>query len=321
MKSLKRSLASLLITLPALLGAPGAAHAQTGPAEPASLIQLRSYIVTPTGQDQGLFKKAGVDLNARIVTDNLLINEAMSSSTSDLGITGTTYQALAADKLPYSIIAIAEQSPEAVGIIVAKDSKVATLKDLRGKTVAGGDGVPIAYVQKALADVGIGPNDYKYVKIEASAGAAALASNRIDAWISFNPFIANAVSNGLAKILYTPTTKEFNNFVLILATKDAIQKKPEALARFLRGYKDSLGWVQANRAASISIYSKATGLTPDVAGLTFAKRNQKFMAPDDSVVADLSREAKLYIQYGVIKTEPDWKNVTTTEIWQRAFGK
>ncbi|WP_181183466.1 MULTISPECIES: ABC transporter substrate-binding protein [unclassified Mesorhizobium] len=285
-----------------------------------SLIQLRSYIVTPVGTEHGKFKDAGVALDTKIVTDNLLINEAMAGNASDVGITGTTYQALAAPDLPYSIIAIAEQSPEAVGVIVAADSDIKSLADLKGKTIAGGDGSPIAYVQEALADVGIGKDDYKYVKIEASTGAAALAGKQIDAWISYNPFIAANVSKGLAKVIFTPSSKYFNNFVIILATKKAIAEKPDALAAFLKGYKASLDWVRANKTEAVAEYAKVTGLEPDVAATTFAKRNQQFKSPDASVVADFSREAQLYIKYGLITAEPDWSKVMNTEIWDRAFG-
>lgn len=322
MDSLKGMVARAALALPmlaaAVLASPG-----SGQAEDAnlSLIQLRAYIIAPSGIEQGKFKDAGVTVDAKIVTDNLLINEAMASNTSDLGITGTTYQALAAPDLPYSIIAIAEQSPEAVGVIAPADSEINSLADLKGRTIAGGDGAPIAYVQEALADAGIGKDDYKYVKIEASTGAAALASKQIDAWVTYNPFIAANVSKGLAKIIFTPTTKYFNNFVIILATKKAIAEKPDALAAFLKGYGASLEWVQANKDAAVGAYSKATGLEPDVAAVTFSKRNQQFKSPDASVVADFSREAQLYIKYGLIKAEPDWSSVMTTEIWDRAFGK
>lgn len=322
MNALTAALAKIALVLPLAatmsLAAPFSVQAQE---TPVSLIQLRAYIVVPAGLEQDAFKKEGVALDAKIVTDNLLINEAMSSNTSDVGITGTTYQALSAPNLPYSIIAIAEHSPEAVGIVAAADSDINSLADLKGKTIAGTDGAPIAYVQEALSDVGIGKDDYKYVKIEPSAGAAALASKQIDAWIIYNPFIASAVSKGLAKIVFTPTSKYFNNFVIIVATKKAIAEKPEALAAFLKGYKASLDWVQSNKEAAVAAYSKATGLEPEVAGLTFAKRVQKFMSPDEAVVADFSREAKLYLKYGLIKGEPDWSNVMTTEIWDRAFGK
>ncbi len=175
--------------------------------------------------------------------------------------------------------------------------------------------------QEALADVGVHKGDYKYVKIEASTGAAALASKQIDAWVSYNPFIAANVSKGLAKVIFTPSTKYFNNFVIILATKKAIAEKPDALAAFLKGYGKSLEWVQANKDAAVHAYSKATGLEPDVAAATFAKRNQQFKSPDASVVADFSREAQLYIKYGLIPAEPDWSKVMTTEIWNRAFKK
>lgn len=309
----------------ALCLAAAAASIATAPAraeDPSvSLIQLRAYIIVPVGLDQGKFKEAGVAVDPKIVTDNLLINEAMSANTSEVGITGATYQALAAPDLPYSIIAVAEQSPEAVGVMTAADSEIKSLADLKGKTIAGGDGEPIAYLQEALADVGVHKGDYKYVKIEASTGAAALASKQIDAWVSYNPFIAANVSKGLAKVIFTPSTKYFNNFVIILATKKAIAEKPDALAAFLKGYGKSLEWVQSNKDAAVQAYSKATGLEPDVAAATFAKRNQQFKSPDASVVADFSREAQLYIKYGLIPAEPDWSKVMTTEIWDRAFKK
>ena len=322
MKKLKTALARLALAAPvaAALALSGLGTASAQDAS-VSLIQLRAYIVAPAGLEQGKFKEAGVSVDPKIVTDNLLINEAMSSNTSDLAITGTTYQALAAPDLPYSIIAIAEQSPEAVGIVAAADSPINSIADLKGKTIAGGDGAPIAYVQEALADAGIGKDDYKYVKIEASTGAAALAGKQIDAWITYNPFIASNVSKGLAKIIFTPTPKYFNNFVIVLATKKAIAEKPDALAAFLKGYRSSLDWVQAHKDAAVAAYSKATGLEPDVAAATFAKRNQQFKSPDASVVAEFSHEAKLYLKYGLIKAEPDWSKVMTTEIWDRAFGK
>ena len=321
-----RRLTGLLTRAAFALGlAAAAASIATAPAraeDPSvSLIQLRSYIIVPVGLDQGKFKEAGVAVDPKIVTDNLLINEAMSANTSEVGITGATYQALAAPDLPYSIIAVAEQSPEAVGVMTAADSEIKSLADLKGKTIAGGDGEPIAYLQEALADVGVHKGDYKYVKIEASTGAAALASKQIDAWVSYNPFIAANVSKGLAKVIFTPSTKYFNNFVIILATKKAIAEKPDALAAFLKGYGKSLEWVQSNKDAAVQAYSKATGLEPDVAAATFAKRNQQFKSPDASVVADFSREAQLYIKYGLIPAEPDWSKVMTTEIWDRAFKK
>jgi sulfonate transport system substrate-binding protein len=289
---------------------------------PVSLIQLRAYIVAPVGLEQGKFKENNVALDLKIFNDNLLINEAMTGGAADVAINGANYNSLSTPDLPYSIIAIAEQSPEAVGIIAAADSDIETLADLKGKTIGGTDGTaPIAYVQEALADIGITKEDYKYVKIEPSSGAAALASKQIDAWIIYNPFIASAVSNGLAKIIFTPTEKYFNNFVIIMAPKKAIAGKPEALAAFLRGYKASLEWVQSNKEAAVAAYAKATGLAPDVAELTFAKRNQKFMAPDAAVIEDFSREAKVYLKYGLAKGEPDWANVATTEIWDLAFGK
>ncbi|MBN9255029.1 MULTISPECIES: ABC transporter substrate-binding protein [unclassified Mesorhizobium] len=321
-----RRLTGLLTRAAFALGlAAAAASIATAPAraeDPSvSLIQLRAYIIVPVGLDQGKFKEAGVAVDPKIVTDNLLINEAMSANTSEVGITGATYQALAAPDLPYSIIAVAEQSPEAVGVMTAADSEIKSLADLKGKTIAGGDGEPIAYLQEALADVGVHKGDYKYVKIEASTGAAALASKQIDAWVSYNPFIAANVSKGLAKVIFTPSTKYFNNFVIILATKKAIAEKPDALAAFLKGYGKSLEWVQSNKDAAVQAYSKATGLEPDVAAATFAKRNQQFKSPDASVVADFSREAQLYIKYGLIPAEPDWSKVMTTEIWDRAFKK
>jgi len=321
-----RRLTGLLTRAAFALGlAAAAASIATAPAraeDPSvSLIQLRAYIIVPVGLDQGKFKEAGVAVDPKIVTDNLLINEAMSANTSEVGITGATYQALAAPDLPYSIIAVAEQSPEAVGVMTAADSEIKSLADLKGKTIAGGDGEPIAYLQEALADGGVHKGDYKYVKIEASTGAAALASKQIDAWVSYNPFIAANVSKGLAKVIFTPSTKYFNNFVIILATKKAIAEKPDALAAFLKGYGKSLEWVQSNKDAAVQAYSKATGLEPDVAAATFAKRNQQFKSPDASVVADFSREAQLYIKYGLIPAEPDWSKVMTTEIWDRAFKK
>lgn len=286
-----------------------------------SLIQLRSYIVVPAGVEKKFFEQYGLKLDLKIVGDNLLINEAMASGTSDAAITGTTYQALAAENPAYAIIAIAEQSPEAVGILAAADSSLTGIADLRGKTIGGGDGQPIAYVQEALSDAGIRSGDYKYVKIEASAGAAALASKQIDAWVTYNPFIASAVSNGIAKVVFTPTTKYFNNFVIILATKDAIANKPQELATFLKAYRQSLDWVKANPADAVSIYAGATKLDAKVAEVTFARRNQLFKAPDAGVVADLSREAGLYIKYGLIAKEPEWSKVTDTSIWKLAFGE
>jgi sulfonate transport system substrate-binding protein len=317
MKPVFSSIVSALVLAAASLQTPAVAADKQN----LSLIQLRSYIVVPAGVENKLFENDKLDLGVKIVGDNLLINEAIASGTSDVAITGTTYQALAAENLGYSIIAIAEQSPAAVGIIAAADSNIEKLEDLRGKTIGGGDGKAIAYVQEALADVGIQSGDYKYLKIESSAGAAALASKQIDAWITYNPFIASAVSNGIAKVVFTPTSKYFNNFVVVLATKDAIANKPAELAEFLKSYKQSLDWVTANPADAVAIYAKATTLDPKVAEVTFAKRNQLFEAPGADVVADLSREAQLYVKYGLIASEPDWSKVVDTSIWKRAFGE
>jgi len=93
----------------------------------------------------------------------------------------------------------------------------------------------------------------------------------------------------------------------IWATKDAIEKNPEAVRRFLKGWFDSIADMRAHREETAEIAMKVMGVSHQV-----ADRNYDVIMPMFSDDGRFDRQglktvAHSYVELKLLDTEPDLK--------------
>ncbi len=117
-------------------------------------------------------------------------------------------------------------------IIVAKNSKVRSLADLKGKTVA----VPSLFsnqnfvMHKLMADYQMQPTDINFVVLPPPDMPTSLAAGAIDAYFVGEPFCAKAELDGIGRVLYY-ARDVWPNFIscALVVHEDLINENPDVV--------------------------------------------------------------------------------------------
>jgi len=93
--------------------------------------------------------------------------------------------------------------PEWTALVTAKDSKIATVADLKGKRVAVTRGTdPHIFLVRALLGAGLSEKDITPVLLQHADGKTALIRRDVDAWAGLDPMMAQAEVEEGAKLFF-----------------------------------------------------------------------------------------------------------------------
>lgn len=232
--------------------------------------------------------------------------EAMNAGAIDAGIAGDApFVFFLASKPPVQAIAalnFTSLTAQAAGILVTSSSGMKTIHDLIGKRVAVVRGSSGQYVVlAALQAAGLPLDAVDFIYLGPSDGMTALLNGGVDAWGTWQPYIAiGELHNGLQAIGLPAGLLEGVGF--IVATNAAIQNKQAALQDFLSRFGKARDWAASHPSDFAAAFAKDTGVPLDVAQ-SYAANNAYSVVPIDAAriasvqkLADLYAEAKLLPQ-------------------------
>ncbi len=143
-------------------------------------------------------------------------------------------------------------------IVVAKNSRVRSLLDLKGKTMA----IPSLYsnqnfvLHKLMADYGMKTEDINFVILPPPDMPTSLASGAIDGYFVGEPFCAKAELDGTGRILYY-ARDIWPNFIscALVVHEDLIKDNPDVVRDLVRGIAQSGAWAETHRAEAAKLAS------------------------------------------------------------------
>ncbi len=135
-------------------------------------------------------------------------------------------------------------------LVVQKDSKYQSLRDLKGKTIA----IPSPFsnenffIRKLMSDQGLAPEDITFNVLAPPDMPSALAAKSIDGFIVAEPFCSKAELDGSGRVLYYAKDiwKHYISCCLVVH-EDLIKSQPEVVRDLVRGIVDSGEWAEVNR--------------------------------------------------------------------------
>jgi NitT/TauT family transport system substrate-binding protein len=215
--------------------------------------------ISEIGQQGGIFKKHGLELQIVYTQGSGETQQAVISSSVDIGIAVGTFGALGAYSKGAPIRAIGATMTGGHDLVwyVKADSPIKTMKDAAGKSVAystNGSSTHLTVLAfRKHFDV-----DFKPV---ATGGPPAtftqVMSGQIDVGWAVIPFGVEAADQGqirvIAKASDIPSFRD-QTIRLITTNVDVLKNKREVLARYLQAYRETVNWVYADPAA-LKIYS------------------------------------------------------------------
>ena len=137
--------------------------------------------------------------------------------------------------------------PEWTALLVAKDSPIKSVADLKGKKVAATRGTdPFVFLTRALDQNGLTIKDIEYVALQHADGKNALLRGDVDAWAGLDPLMAQAEVDSGARFLFRDA--ELNTYGVLNVREAFAKDHPELIIRVLKAYEKARQWAKANAA-------------------------------------------------------------------------
>ncbi|RYG65988.1 aliphatic sulfonate ABC transporter substrate-binding protein [bacterium] len=234
------------------------------------------------GLEQGEFKKRvpGVNFTGKNYPAGPEVLEALRAGVIDIAYTGP-YPPLKAFVKNKDVVLLGATAKGGTELIVAKNSPIKRVSDLRGKTVGVNQSASTvdAQVRSALLAAGLAPGrDVKIIEVEPAQQADALARGEVAAVAAPAPWPSVAKLKGGRALLNWRQIQDGGNYYagVYFTTKKFAQANPTLIRRFIAANNGITAAVNKNRAAgnarTLAAWSKVTRkkLAPAVAKSAFS---------------------------------------------------
>lgn len=210
------------------------------------------------------FEKAypGVALTFPELTEGPKQTAALAAG--EIGIAsclGSTSALLAASEgLDLRIVGVYSRAPKAF-MIVVKDPAIKSVRDLKGRKVAGPKGTILhQLLAAALDNEGLSIKDVQFIQMDLPSGANALANGSVDAALLAGPAAYKALSSGSRML---KNGEGLVDATIVIATTDKFMKQyPKAVEKFMETHKAALEWMKKHPKEAKAMTEKETGLPP-----------------------------------------------------------
>ncbi|GER67739.1 sulfonate ABC transporter substrate-binding protein [Weizmannia acidilactici] len=200
--------------------------------------------------------------------------EALNAGSLDFGHTGEAPPIFAqAAGAPLVYFANSVANPKGEAIIVPKDSKIKTLKDLKGKKIALNKGSNVHYLLvKALEKAGISYSDIQTVFLAPADARTAFEQGAVDAWAIWDPFLADAQLATHARTL-SDGIGLVKNREFFLVTSQFAKKHQDILNVIYKQLENTEHWVKNNPKQAAKFLAPQIGMSEKSLELTLSRKN------------------------------------------------
>lgn len=286
----------LLALLPALL-------ALAAPAGAEEVLRVGDQ----RGNARALMEAAGVldDLPYRLEWSEFPaaapLLEALNAGAIDAGGVGDApFTFAAAAGVPVKAYLAFRNRQDGLAILVAKDSPIRTVPELKDKRIATNRGsIGHQIVLAALEEAGLPAESVRFHFLPPADAKLALASGAVDAWATWEPYTSAAELAGLVRVV-----RDGNGITpglsFAVASDTALKTKRRLLADYAGRLARARAWALADPAPYAALWSKLIGLPEAVPLRWFGRAQYRTVPIDAAVIADEQRIIDLYVRAGLI---------------------
>lgn len=226
--------------------------------------------------------------------------EYLNSDSLDFSSTAGLAAALSrANGSPIKTVYIQSQ-PEWTALVVAKNSPIKSLKDLKGKKIAATKGTdPFLFTLQALETAGLNKKEVQLVHLQHPDGKTAFERGQVDAWAGLDPLMAAAQIQSGAKLLYRNVG--FNSYS-VLSTKEQFAKQnPEAIEAVIKAYEQARKWAKANPDKLAELLARESKLPIAVTKLQLSRTNFEQNIPTAKHINALKKSGTILTEENLVR--------------------
>jgi sulfonate transport system substrate-binding protein len=163
--------------------------------------------------------------------------------------------------------------PEWTALVTTKDSKIASVADLKGKRVAVTRGTdPHIFLVRALLGAGLSEKDITPVLLQHADGKTALIRGDVDAWAGLDPMMAQAEIEDGAKLFYR--NADANTWGILNVREQFLKDHPDIVRRVLATYEEARKYSLANYDDLKKTFMAVTRLQENVVDKQLKERTE-----------------------------------------------
>jgi ABC-type nitrate/sulfonate/bicarbonate transport system substrate-binding protein len=314
------SIATRIILAAALLGI-GASNIAPAMANSAikvgnSSAQAFNFLPLGIGIEQKFYEKNGVDVSEVDLGGSAKLHQAMTAGAIDLGLGAGTDIAFLVKGAPETAVGAIAITPALFGVIVQYDSPIQKLSDLKEKRIGISTvGSLTQWLAFQIAKKeGWDPHSFNFVTdgSEYTPQLAALETHAIDAQISGAALGWNLELQKKGRLL-APASEWVGAFLqnVVFASNDIIQKDPEAVRGFLKGWLEGVAYMGAHKDETIAFARSKDHFADEVEQKQYTNVMPSF-SKDGTFPPDAVTPVKAsFVDLGILPSEPDMSKYMT----------
>jgi NitT/TauT family transport system substrate-binding protein len=303
-----------ILALSAILTSPSKAADKVHAAK--SIGVAWAFLPFDVGIRAGIFAQYDLEADTIDMAGDAKLQQALTSDAVDFGVGSGPSMAFAIKGSSVIAIAAFASEPRDLAVVVAPDSTIKSVTDLKGKLLA--ISTPGSLTQWLAARIGVqegwGSDGVKTVALGTfDAFLAALKTHQIDGMVTATEAGFTLEEKNQAKILIglEDFAPKFHTHVLF-ARKDLVSQKPELVQRFVKGFLASIAFMKTNKAATSAIAQDVLHMSPAVADKTYDYEISMLDETGrfDPAAIDVLKQS--FVEMGILTDKPSNDKLFTT---------
>jgi NitT/TauT family transport system substrate-binding protein len=241
-----------------------------------------AFGATEVGIEAKIFEAEGIEVEVTSFRGDAQLQQALAAGSLDVGLGSGPGLGFRAKGAPAIGVAAMYGPPANLALVLPFGSPIRTIADLKGKRI----GVTTAgsltdwLVRELSRQQGWGSDGIQILALgQMQARLAAIQRGELDGMVIEAATGYELEEAGKAKnfLLFGDIAKDFYTHV-IFATDDLIEKRPDLLRRFLRGWFKTIAFMRAHQDFAVASEAKTIEVKPSIAAKIYDAQISGFSA-------------------------------------------
>jgi NitT/TauT family transport system substrate-binding protein len=274
-----------------------------------------SFVPLEVGIRYGFFKKYGIEIENSAYGGGGKLQQALTADSVDIGLGSSPEMSGIVKGVPVKAVAAMAGPPLLIALMVRPDGTIKTVDDLKGRRVGvtTTNSLTAWLVSELSRQKGWGPDGIAVTPLGAIPGLlAALMMMQVDGFVADISTLQRAEEAGEGKILlsFGDLVKDFHIHV-IFATNKLIATRPGAIRGFLAGWFETIAFMRANKADTVTIAMEVTGKDREIVGRSYDELMPMFSDTGKFDAKALDTLRRSFVELQLLPAEPDMSKLYT----------
>jgi len=282
-----------------------------------SIGSLWAFLPLDIGMEKGLFAKYGIEVEISDLGSGAKLQQALASDSIDIGLSAGSDMMASVKGSPVLTVAAFAEEPRSVVIMVRADSPIQKATDFKGKLVAMpslGSVSEWLLRRMAIAE-GLGKDGVRPVSQgSVQANLAALRTAAIDGMVGPMEvgFTLEEKHEGRIAVRLAKYAPHFHAHI-VFATKKLIAEKPDALARFLKGFFAAVKVMETDKKTTSEAAIRVLHSEPVIADRTYDEQVGMLIDDGHFDPQAIKLIKQSWVELGMLDKEPSDDQFMTTQ--------